>query len=44
MATVNTDVWCLEKLLRVNPKHSHQGENFFFFLLYQYEMMDVSGT
>ena len=32
------------KVKRVNPKHSHQKENSFSFILYLYEVMDVHET
>ena len=42
---INTAVYYIWKLLRVNPKGSHQKEKIFFssisLILYQYEMMDI---
>ena len=37
----NTAICYIQKLLRVNPKSSHNKEKFFSFCLILYEMMDV---
>lgn len=45
MTTIVTiAVWYTAELLRVDSNSFYHKENLFFFLLYQYEMMDVNWT